>query len=247
MRELARKLPEPVKRIARGVRRLAGIAVMRIGRIRSTTPLSRNWGYDRGTPIDRYYIENFLTAHAADVRGNVLEIQEDDYSRRFGGERVTQQDILNVDDSNPRATIIGDLADPSTLPKEQFDCIILTQTLHLIFDMPAALANLHRALRPGGVILITVPGISPLDRNEFQNSWYWSLTAPALARLFAGRSSQPTLRLKRTATFMRRQHFSMPRRFRKSASENSESWIPSIPSPSRREPSSEGSVSVALK
>lgn len=159
---------------------------MRFGRIRSTKPLSRNWGYDRGKPIDRYYIEDFLARHASDVRGHVLEIQEDDYSRRFGGDRVTGQDILNIDASNPRATIVGDLADPGTLPPERFDCIILTQTLHLVFNMAAALANAHRALRPGGVLLITVPGITPLDRYEFLDGWYWSLTEPALQRLLSG-------------------------------------------------------------
>ncbi len=159
---------------------------MRIGRVNSTQPLSTNWGYDRGTPIDRYYIEQFLGQHASDVRGRVLEIQEDDYSRRFGGERITQQDILNVDTSNPRATLVGDLSDPSTLPEAQFDCIILTQTLHLVFDMGEAIANLHRALRPGGVLLITVPGITPLDRVEFLDGWFWSLTVPALERLLSG-------------------------------------------------------------
>jgi SAM-dependent methyltransferase len=182
----ARRLPEPVKVLGRGIRRAYGVTTMNLGRIRSTAPLSMNWGYDRGTPIDRYYIERFLAAHASDVKGRVLEIQEDDYSRRFGSDRISRQDILNVDASNPRATIIGDLANPATLPAGQFDCILLTQTLHLVFDMPAAIANLHRALRPGGVLLITVPGITPLDRVEFLDSWYWSLTGPALQRLLTG-------------------------------------------------------------
>ena len=159
---------------------------MRIGRVNSTQPLSTNWGYDRGTPIDRYYIEKFLGQHASDVRGRVLEIQEDDYSLRFGGKRITHQDILNVDTSNPRATLVGDLSNPSTLPEAQFDCIILTQTLHLVFEMGEAIANLHRALRPGGVLLITVPGITPLDRVEFLDGWFWSLTEPALGRLLSG-------------------------------------------------------------
>ena len=172
--------------LGRAVRRAHGVVAMRLGRIRSSEPLSRNWGYDRGTPIDRHYIEDFLARHASDVRGHVLEVQEDEYSRRFGGERVTQQDVLNVDGGNPRATIIGDLASPETLPEGQFDCIVLTQTLHLVFDMSVAIANIHRALRPEGVVLVTVPGITPLDRVEFLDSWYWSLTAPALQRLLSG-------------------------------------------------------------
>jgi SAM-dependent methyltransferase len=186
LRELARKLPKPVRLLGRAVRRVRGAAAMRLGRISSLRPLSWNWGYDRGTPIDRHYIEAFLARHSTDVAGRVLEVQEDDYSRRFGGDRVEHQDILNVDSGNPGATIIGDLADPATLAADRFDCIILTQTLHLVFDMPAAVANLHRALRPGGVLLVTVPGITPLDRVEFVDSWYWSLTEAALQRLLSG-------------------------------------------------------------
>lgn len=181
-----RRLPRPIKRALKAARRLFGIHAMNIGRIATTKPLSDVWGEDRGTPIDRHYIEAFLEKHAADVKGHVLEVQEDDYSRRFGGDRVTRQDVLNLDSSNPKATIIGDLADPATLPPATFDCIILTQTLHLVFDMAAAIANIHRALRPGGVALITVPGITPLDRYQFLDSWFWSLTEPALRRLVSG-------------------------------------------------------------
>ena len=183
---MASKWPAPVRTVARAVRRVQGLLTMNLGRIRSSRPLSRNWGYDRGTPIDRHYIEAFLSRHRADVKGHVLEVQDDSYARRFGGDCVTEVDILSLDDSNPRATIIGDLAERATLPAETFDCIILTQTLHLVFDLSGALSNLHRALRPGGVLLITAPGITPLDRSQYVDSWYWSLTAPALRRLLSG-------------------------------------------------------------
>ena len=156
---------------------------MGLGRIGSGKPLSDIWGEDRGRPIDRYYIEAFLDRHSADVRGRVLEVQEDDYSRRLGGDRIIRQDVLSLDDRNPKATIIGDLADAGTLPAGEFDCIVLTQTLHLVFDMAAAIRNVRQALKPGGVLLVTVPGISPLDRYDFLDSWYWSLTEPSLRRL----------------------------------------------------------------
>jgi SAM-dependent methyltransferase len=159
---------------------------MNLGRIASAKPLSDSWGYDRGIPIDRYYIEAFLARRASDVQGHVLEIQEDDYSRRFGGPSVTAQDILDIDATNPRATIVGDLTDPNTLPDGRFDCIVLTQTLHLVFDMASAIANVHRALRPGGVLLVTVPGISPTGpRGDYD--WYWSLTETALRTLLIER------------------------------------------------------------
>jgi SAM-dependent methyltransferase len=183
---VASNWPQPVRVMGRAIRRAHGLLTMNIGRIRSAKPLSRSWGYDRGTPIDRHYIEGFLERHRQHVKGHVLEVQEDKYSHRFGGDRVTQIDILSLESSNHRATIVGDLADPRTLPAGQFDCIILTQTLHLMFDMSRAIANVHRALRPGGVLLVTVPGITPLDRAAYLDSWYWSLTGPALRRMMSG-------------------------------------------------------------
>lgn len=168
------------------LRRARARLVMKLGRIARTTPLSSEFGYDRGLPIDRHYIEAFLAANSERIAGNVLEIGDATYSQQFGGDRITRQDILHVHAGNPIATIIGDLSDPAVLPSKRFDCIILTQTLHLIFDMPRAIEQIHRALRPGGVALITVPGITPIDRHEWRDSWYWSLTGRALGRLLSG-------------------------------------------------------------
>ncbi len=165
--------------------RWRGRLAMRLGRIGATSPLSRDFGFSRGTPIDRFYIESFLADHQADVHGAVLEIGDDSYSRRFGGSRISRQDVLHV---NPfaGATIVGDLMNADTLPAGQFDCIILTQTLHLLPDMPVAIANLHRALRPGGALLVTSPGITPIDRDEWADNWLWSLTGASLKHLLCG-------------------------------------------------------------
>ncbi len=151
---------------------------MAFGRAGSASPLSNNFGFDRGKPIDRHYIEAFLAAHRADIRGHVLEVADDGYSRRYGAE-IVSQDILSLDASNARATLVGDLAQGEVLPAARFDCIILTQTLQFIFDIEAAGAHVVQALKPGGVLLATVPGITPLDKNE----WHWSLTQHSLKRL----------------------------------------------------------------
>jgi len=158
---------------------------VRFGDLRRLTPLSTDWGFDRGTPVDRYYIERFLQAHAADVRGRVLEIGNDSYTRRFGGNRVTSCDVLHVRDGAPGATIIADLTDANHIPSNAFDCIVLTQTLDLIYDVRAALRTIHRILQPGGVVLATLPGISPKDGGEWADSWYWGFTLPSTTRLFA--------------------------------------------------------------
>lgn len=147
-------------------------------------PISADFGYDRGTPVDRYYVEQFLEKQATDIQGRVLEVGDDSYSRRFGGARITKQDVLHVSASNPAATIVGSLSDVDLLPAGAFDCLVLTQTLHLIYDMPAAVRSMHRALKPGGVALVTVPGLSPIDRGEWRHTWYWFLTRFSATRLF---------------------------------------------------------------
>ncbi len=154
------------------------------GHQRRLAPVSRAFGGDRGLPIDRHYIEGFLTRHAADVAGQVLEIGDDAYTRRFGGDRVARADILELTPVNPHATIRADLAAADHLPDATFDCIICTQTLQFIYDLSAAAATLHRILRPGGVLLLTVPGISQISRYDMDR-WgdYWRFTTASVSRL----------------------------------------------------------------
>jgi len=154
-----------------------------LGDLGRLEPFSRDFGFDRGRPVDRSYIESFLERHAADVRGRVLEVGDDAYTRRFGGERVTRADVLHVHADNARATFVDDLASGATLPTAAFDCIVLTQTLQYVFDLSAAVRTLARILAPGGVLLATVPGISQLSRDEWAETWYWSFTPLAFRRL----------------------------------------------------------------
>ena len=147
------------------------------------TPFSTDFGYDRGGPVDRYYIENFLKQESGSIRGNVLEIGDNEYTMMFGARKVTKSDILHVDDTNPKATLVGDLSDAPHLPDNRFDCIILTQTLHLIYDFKGALQTCHRILKPGGVLLLTSPGLSPIDQGAWNETWYWSFTDRALQRV----------------------------------------------------------------
>lgn len=159
------------------------VGAVDMGDLARVSPISLYWGDERGTPIDRWYIEGFLARHAADIRGRVLEIGDADYSSRFG-RGITQQDVLHVTEGNPEATIVGDISQPGVLPTGAFDCQVITQTLHLIYDMPAAIAQLKQALAPGGVLLLTVPGVSSVDRGTWNESWYWSLTGQSVKRLF---------------------------------------------------------------
>jgi glycosyltransferase involved in cell wall biosynthesis len=156
---------------------------LRAGRLE---PVSRRFGLDRGQPIDRRYIESFLAEQADKVRGHVLEIGDGAYSRKFGGARIAHQDILHVVAGYPGATIVADLAHAPHIPSESFDCIILTQTLHYIFDIHAAVATLERILKPSGALLVTVPGISQTCRDQADpESDCWRFTASSVRKVLA--------------------------------------------------------------
>ena len=196
MAKQRRRVTISADKLLNGARRLFGILAMRVGRISSPRPLADDYGWKRGTPIDRHYIEQFLAAHSSDIRGRVLEIGEDSYSRRFGGDRITSQDVLHVHAGNPSATIIGDIADPSTLPEGRFDCIIMTQTLQLVFNPDAAIANIRSALRPGGVALLTVCGITPICDDEWQSDFYWMFTPRAIRRLLTSHFEEKNIEVR---------------------------------------------------
>jgi SAM-dependent methyltransferase len=153
-------------------------------RLRSITPMGRDFGLDRGTPIDRYYIDPFLAEHAGDIKGRVLEVATDRYTRRFGGAAVTSSDVLHVDARHPGVTIVGDFVTGAGLQSATFDCIICTQTLQFIYDIHAAMATLHRILKPGGVLLLSVSTIAQVSREDMER-WgdYWRMTSRAVRRL----------------------------------------------------------------
>jgi SAM-dependent methyltransferase len=159
------------------------LGAVRMGDLNRTKPIDGNFGFGRGTPVDRYYIEHFIEAHGSDIQGHALEIGDATYCNRFGS-GVSQQEILHISAANSDATIIGDLSTAGVLTPASIDAMVLTQTLHLIYDMRAALRNIYEALAPGGVALVTVPGITPVDRYDWGDCWYWSLTEAAAKRLF---------------------------------------------------------------
>lgn len=172
-------------------RRLARLAVwppvgwVRFGHLRRLRPVSQDYGSSRGLEIDRYYIEKFLSEHAGDIRGHVLEIKHNAYTLRFGQDRVTRSDVLHPVEGNPDATIVADLTKANHLPSNVFDAIIFTQTLQVIYDIRTTIATLYRILKPGGVLLATASGMAQLSLEDFDR-WgeYWRFTSQSAKLLF---------------------------------------------------------------
>ena len=190
-RHLARAtLPAPLRSWAGahipGLAGSPGAGPVRFGSLRRLTPVSRRFGWDRGgLPIDRYYIERFLGERAPDIAGHVLEVRDDAYTRKFGGDRVVRSDVIHPTTDNDKATIVADLTSAEHVPSNSFDCIVLTQVLPFIFDTQAAVRTLYRILRPGGVVLATMPGISQIVRYDMDR-WgdYWRFTSLSARRIF---------------------------------------------------------------
>ena len=156
----------------------------RWGNLRRSAPFSDRYGYDRGTPVDRYFIEQFLDQNRADVRGSVAEIKSSKYTDAFGGTHVSERHVIDIDSENPAATIVADLAARGSLPTGAFDCFILTQTLHLLSDPSAGLANAYQSLRPGGRLLVTVPSIARVD-PDIGDTDLWRFTPAGLFSLIS--------------------------------------------------------------
>jgi SAM-dependent methyltransferase len=156
------------------------------GDLARLSPFSEVWGTDRGLPIDRHYIHQFLERHRSDIRGRVLEVKDPHYAKMFGGAQVLETEILDVDPANPQATLITDLTSEDQLPASQFDCFILTQTIHIVYDIKTAVSHARQVLKPGGVLLCTVPAVSRInyENGGLEAGDFWRLTRAAILRLF---------------------------------------------------------------
>lgn len=148
------------------------------------TPISCKFGYDLGTPIDRYFIEKFLQENSDKILGTVLEIAESTYSLKYGQNKIEAK-IIHVD-KNYKADLYCNLETGEGIIENYADCFIMTQTLPFIFNINEVCKNALRLLKTGGTLLITVPGITQISRYDYDR-WgqFWSFTEMSLKKLFS--------------------------------------------------------------
>lgn len=161
-----------------------------------TIPVSRIYGGERGLPVDRKYIEKFLLANKGDICGTVMEIESDDYIKKYG-ESIDKKYILHVKGWGGKDVIQGNFETGEGLLENMVDCLICTQTLQYIFDLERAIDNIHKILRPNGVALITVPSIQHFPRID-NNDWceYWSFTENSVKKLLANKFGEDAISVK---------------------------------------------------
>jgi hypothetical protein len=185
-----RTLPRGVRDWVVSTQRRFGLQWPRVGHVefgdlRRLSPVSPVFALDRGVPIERYYIEQFLAKHQPDIRGTALEFGDTHYLDKFGGSAVSAKEVFSYVPATG-ATIVSDLAGNSPLPEGRYDAIVCTQTIQMIYDIRLAVRRLASMLREGGVLLLTTHGISKVGRHLDRDGWgeYWHLTRQAAHALF---------------------------------------------------------------
>lgn len=140
-----------------------GRGLPRWGNLRRMKPFSDDFGWDRGTPVDRYYVDRFFERHRDEITGDVLEIDQSIYTRRYGHDLRTVHSVDIDSASNP--TFLCDVAHcENVLPSEAYDCFLLPCTLQHFRELELCLRNVLRVVKPGGVILANAAGLFRLDK-----------------------------------------------------------------------------------
>ena len=135
-----------------------------------TQPVSEKFGFDRGLPIDRWYIERFLRKTARQIKNvtKTLEVGEDTYSKKYFPDENTIRDVLRYDKGM-------DLTKWETLSANTYDVFIATQVFNFIYDVRQAIGGAYYLLNEGGTLLATVAGnisqISWVDMNDYGDYW----------------------------------------------------------------------------
>ncbi len=165
-------------------------------------------------------------ARVADVLRDVAERlidRLDDTTRRFqhaldvGGRGVEAPllrkrgiDVVSCDLSPTMASINGGLAvaaDEEFLPfaSASFDLVVASLSLHWVNDLPGALIQLRMALRPGGLLLASLPALGTLaELRTALTQAEAALTGGAAPRV------SPFVELRDCAALLQRAGFQLP-------------------------------------
>ena len=108
-----------------------------------------------------------------EVRGNILHVSpgkaEKMFLRRYGAEKVTTVDIR----PQLKTDIVADICDMPQVPSDSFDLVLANCVLNHVYDDEAALAEVHRVLRTGGLFTVYVMGRDRMKTNVDADPTGW--------------------------------------------------------------------------
>ncbi len=143
-------------------------------------PIERDFGSNRGKPLDRYYIEEFIEKNRSIIRGKVLEIGDDRYSKKYLDN--SQINVLRGKNNRNYINHEGDLLDFNSLKSiGKFDTLILTNVINFIYEYDIAIKNIAKLITKDGKCLFSVSGLSGLSKFDNER-WgdYWRFSEKSL-------------------------------------------------------------------
>lgn len=145
-------------------------------------PLCHDYGYSRGTPIDRYYLEQFIREIRSYVVGYTLEIggsRENQYL--YGFTNAMSYKTMDMH-QKPEVDITGDIHDPNSLGSNSFDSIILFNVLEHCEKPWIVVENIYNWLTKRGSVFCMVPNSQRIHRDPKD---YWRILPDGMRSLFA--------------------------------------------------------------
>ena len=148
-------------------------------------PISEQFGSERGTPVDRIYIEKFIRKYSNYIKGAVLEIEDAIYTHKYGKENVKHSIVMDVSNQSDKIDFNANIESGEGVQECLVDCFIITQTLMYIYDLESAAKNIVKFLKPGGVALITCSGLSQNSKRCMENyGSYFNFNTAVFEKMF---------------------------------------------------------------
>ena len=157
------------------------------GDLRRANPFCPRFGYSRGSPIDRYYLNLFVAEIRDQVRGDVVEVGGNNCNKNeYGFSRASRYRGLDVV-ASPGVDLVGDAAQPQCLPPSSLDGLVIFNVLEHTPRPWEIVANMRLWLREGGVACCMVPNAQRLHKAPED---YWRPLPAALMEMFTGWSER---------------------------------------------------------
>jgi len=118
----------------------------------------------------RVQLEHWIWSHRAELGKDILDVGVYNPRTYLGDGYIT----FGEPDTSTGEDVKGDLL-ALPFPDNAFDGVVLTEVLEHCINPPAAVGEVFRVLRPGGLLLVTSPFLWPDHRTEDYKD-YWRFT-----------------------------------------------------------------------
>lgn len=150
----------------------------------SVLPVHRQFHYEQGKSISRYYVEKFLEKYRSYITGKVFEVGDRRYTSKYGI-NVQESWVIDCIDKQETGYQRVNLETGEGVEENVADCLIATSVLGVIFDIWKVTENIVKMLKKGGIALVTTNGTAPISRYDAERwGYYWKFTDGSMRKLF---------------------------------------------------------------